>query len=147
MTEQLAVEKGLYLPSTPGLFTDYFAANLSGKTFLDLGSGTGEIVDLALQHGAIAKGVEWETAFVTQSLARFPSLTDEIIEQGDFFDKNFNDYEVLFYYFWGTFAQNTLITRLNEYSGLVILNLEECAIEYVNIFKQALTCDYVAFGE
>lgn len=131
------VTKGAYMASDPDRFRDYFEDNLSGKTFLDLGCGRGGIVQAAEDAGATASGIEWEQEFVDEA--------PESCTQGDFFDADFNDYDYLFYYLKGSDDEDTLKTRLNAFSGTLII--DTFFVDQVSVaeFKDGLTCNYVEF--
>ena len=73
---------------------------------LDLGSGDGRILFLAGALGANATGVEYDANLAEHSRTALSALSDKSIVDpdriniihGDFFDLDFSEYDVLFYY-------------------------------------------------
>lgn len=142
MKMHFPVEKGMYMNSDSERFRDYFKSNLKNKTFLDLGAGYGDIVDLALSCGANAHGIEWEKSLINGSLQKQPNL----IMQGDLFDANFNQYDFLFYFLGSADGREIeLKEKLADYKGMLIINTETCPANWLPIFINGLNCDYKTF--
>lgn len=99
-----------------GTLRPVFEQYVAGKSFLDIGSGNGKIVELALQCGArSAAGAEGDPTLFAQSVCR------EHILYRDFFDLDFSGYEVLFYVLAGSFREQEVWQKIaREATGTVI---------------------------
>ncbi len=90
-----------------------------GKRMLDLGSGTGEVVELALKEGVQAFGVEIEKELWEKAQCWRTTIL------GDMFDLDWSKYDVLYYYIDGCNEQRRILDKINkEFKGTVIFYTE-----------------------
>lgn len=95
---------------------EQFRSAISGKKFLDIGSGRGDIVEKALQLGANAFGIEVEDELYNSSKCK-----DRIIF-GDVFDLDLIEYDVLYYYIGGCWKERELMYKImRTFKGYLIL--------------------------
>lgn len=111
-------EHGIYwksnLKDLEGVFEKF-----SGKKLLDLGSGTGEVVEYALSKGVHAYGVEIEKDLYdhTRCIGR--------VYHRDMFEMDWDDYDVLYYYLHGSNRQDEIFRKINRsFTGTVIFYTE-----------------------
>jgi len=112
---EAVVAKGLFYPSLLDDLIPALRATLRpGARLLDLGSGDGRVVFLASLLGARATGIEYDRALHRVAIAardRLDSLVDSdhaILRRGDFFRADYADYDVLYYYKSGAYAETRL---------------------------------------
>jgi hypothetical protein len=118
MTEEKA-QKGLFYPSLLEDLLPAFVAEVKpGRRFLDLGSGDGRVVFLAAVLGAQAKGVEFDGAVHAIALDARKRLHELVPEKradlrrGDFYREDPKQFDVLFYFGSGTYAEADLMRWL-----------------------------------
>lgn len=107
-----------FMTDTSDLNRDFFKKYVSGKKFLDVGSGDGRIVLLALSCGANSFGIELNKNFVKMSkcLRR--------IKRGNFLDIDFSKYNCLFYTLRSNVNEDIdfeLIEKWRDFEGTLII--------------------------
>jgi len=112
-------ERGLFYPSSLDDIRAGLAAVVRpGLKFLDLGSGDGRVVFLAVVLGADATGIEYDArvhAVAKEALARLTATVPRArvrLRRGDFFRADWSGYDVIFYFGSGTFAEDRMFAKL-----------------------------------
>ena len=107
---------GIFEVSNLEHLEEVFSKHLKGKRFLDLGSGIGQVVKLAFVYARTATGIEYEKPFIDCTHIR------ENILHKDFFEHDFSQYDVLYYYVSGTKDERRLVEKIaNEFTGIFIV--------------------------
>lgn len=108
--QEVYTDYGCYLPSEREDVIEALQTYCNGKTFLDLGSGDGRVVEWARQCGAVnPRGVELD------------SMATDI--KGNIFEHDITEYEVLFYYSGGSRLEYDLLNWIKiKYKGILLLN-------------------------
>lgn len=108
--QQIKVTKGIFYPSEQNDIIEALKTYCQDRTFCDLGSGDGRIIEWAKEQGAInPRGIEFED-FATDI-------------KGDLFEHDIMQYEVLFYYCAGTNLEADLLRWIKiKYNGILLLN-------------------------
>lgn len=96
------IPDGVYVKSDLSDLELPFAEFLSGKKFIDLGSGLGDVVEFASRHGADAYGAESSTALYEKSKVK------EKIFNVDFFTIDLKKYDAVYYYLAGAKKENEI---------------------------------------
>lgn len=104
---------------------------LKGK-LLDLGSGTGEVVNLAILNNLDAYGVEIDKKLFSKSYK-----INKIFNK-DMFDLNWNEYNILYYYICGCRNQTQIKEKLKTFKGLFILHINRVNINEIYKFEKDL---------
>lgn len=87
-----------------------------GKRLLDLGSGDGRVVKLALDMGVNAYGVEIEQELYDKSALQHR------IHLGSIFEMDFSRYDFLYYYLNGCNREQDLFKKISkEFRGVMII--------------------------
>jgi len=114
-------EKGPFLPSRiRELLPALRPVVRPGTRFLDLGSGDGRVVFLANVLGASATGIEWDAELFAVSRRAQAALEDLLaadrvrIVRGDFFDRPWSGYQVVYYFDSGSFHQGRLREKIRR---------------------------------
>lgn len=82
-----------------------------GKTFVDLGSGTGEVVDIAKDYAQNAVGIEIDTSLISEN-----SILGDIIES------DLKPYNVAYYYLMGSNREEELREKVRDFNGIIIVH-------------------------
>mmetsp|Transcript_11326 Transcript_11326/g.24155 ORF Transcript_11326/g.24155 Transcript_11326/m.24155 type:complete len:287 (+) Transcript_11326:46-906(+) len=107
LTTEHKTTKGLFYPSLLDELLPPMRSYISeGTRFLDLGSGDGRMLFVASALGAHATGVEYDGDMIKHSKTALSALSSKSIVdpnriniiQGDFFDIDFSEFDVLFYF-------------------------------------------------
>ncbi len=121
LDKELPLEKGLFYPSLLEELLPAFEAYVTpGIRFLDLGSGDGRAVFLASVLGAKATGIEYDEELVEVSLRALDALADRVdakrvkIQQRDFFEVSWSDYELIFYFDQSSVEQERVREKLRR---------------------------------
>ena len=114
LDKEIPRDKGLFYPSLLNELLPAFQRYVTSDVrFLDLGSGDGRIVFLAT-------GIEYDEELVEVSLRALEALEDVVdsqrvrIVQGDFFKSSWSDYDVIYYFDQGSFAQDRVREKLRR---------------------------------
>ena len=111
------------------VFGDY----LPGKSFLDLGSGDGKVVEFASEYTNRARGVEIEEDLWKKSAVKLQ------ISFGNLFNISICDEEILYYFLKGSKHELELIKKLNdEFHGIVIIYYRRMKEKQVDVFSSFL---------
>lgn len=102
---------GIYKKSDIGSLVPVFKKYVGGKKFLDLGAGSGEVVALAYAFGAEAFGYEADIHILN---TRFCGMVD-------FFEADWNKYDVVYYYIFGS-DDEKVRQKLKEFNGIAIIH-------------------------
>lgn len=101
--------------------------------FLDLGSGDGRVVKLALERTRTALGMESDEELYKSSKVK------KNIVHGSFFASPFDAEDVIYYYLTGSKDENRLIGKLNlEFDGILILYTKENSEARIEEFTDRL---------
>lgn len=118
MTSEINTDWGCFLPSRLEDLEHAFSNYVTGRTFIDLGSGDGRVVRLARQYGANAVGLELDGSLTEHN---------EFSIRGDFMHIELRPYDVVYYYLMGCKKQDALFEKINaEAQGLFMLYTKEC---------------------
>ncbi len=122
--------KGHYYPSEHEDVIEALRAYCSGKTFLDLGSGDGRVIEWAKECGAVdPHGIE------------FDDIATDI--HGDLFEHDIHQYDVLFYYILGANNEQDLLNWIRlKFNGILLLNegvATEAKDRYLLLQKEPVT--------
>jgi len=133
LKDKKVMAHGIFFPSSVEHIIDSFSDHLPGKKFLDLGSGDGKVVELALAYTEKARGVE-----INQSLYD-NSKVKNFITFGNMFSIDFSAEEVLYYYLKGSNHELELIQKLNkEFHGTLIIYYATMKEKQVEVFASFL---------
>jgi SAM-dependent methyltransferase len=121
VSEDGELDKGIFYPSLLQELAPGFEAYVEeGSRFLDLGSGDGRVVFLAAYLGAEATGIEYDERLVEVSRRALEALSDIIpadrvrFIRGDFFQHSWSEYDLIFYYDFGSFEPKRLEAKLTQ---------------------------------
>ena len=108
--------KGIFEPSQLEHLNEIFDKYVKGKKFLDLGSGVGHVVKFALDYTSTATGVEHERSLF------YCTHTPENILHEDFLNHDLSQYDVLYYYIYGTDDEKALVEKIKKsFKGVFIV--------------------------
>lgn len=109
------MNKGNLLQTSHGIYYPSVLAELgpvlrkfSGKKFIDIGSGFGEVVQMAINLGMDAYGIEAASAMWEHSSPRHRIIF------GDAREHNYSSYDVAYYYLQGCSDELKLFEAINK---------------------------------
>ena len=107
---------GIFEVSNLEHLKEVFSKYLKGRRFLDVGSGLGQVVKFALNYTTDSTGIEYERPFIDCTC-----ISANILHE-DFFKHDFSQYNVLYYYIFGTGDEKKLIEKIKkEFKGILII--------------------------
>jgi len=126
-------QHGVYYPSDLEDLREPFKKYLKHKSFLDLGAGKGEVVELANECGALANGIEIDEAFYSVSDKRWNYFDD-------MFNLDWSKFNALYYYLWGSNQEERITDKLNaECKGLCFIYTGKMPEKFTKAFTDRLT--------
>ena len=121
LSTEISLDKGLFYPTLLEELMPTLQRFLEpGDRFLDLGSGDGRALFLANVLGAHATGIEYDERMVKVSRSAAESLApllDETrldIVQGDFFERSWSGYDLVFYFDLSSFEHERVRDKLRR---------------------------------
>ena len=129
---------GILWFSTTQDLVNVFEEFLPGKSFLDLGSGNGEVVKLADKFTSHAHGIEIEKGLFSKT-----EMKEKIIFD-NFFNHDFSKWDVIYYFLKGSKHELELILKLNdEFEGILIIYYRSMEEKQTDVFASYLKADLV----
>ena len=104
----MMTKEGIYTPSITYEIENAFEKYCKGKTFLDLGSGNGQVLGLAFKYGSMVTGIEIEKDFYENSQFK------EWVINKDMFEIDWRNYQIIYYFLKGCNQEDRLIEKINE---------------------------------
>ena len=134
----MMTKEGIYTPSVTYEIEPAFEKYCKGKTFLDLGSGNGQVLGLAFKYGSMVTGIEIEKDFYENSQFK------EFVMNDDMFNIAWGVHDIIYYFMKGSNQEDKLIKKLNkEARDYFFLYTNGSSQEYIDKFVKKLNCKLI----
>ncbi len=134
----MMTKEGIYTPSITYEIEPAFEKYCKDKTFLDLGSGNGQVLGLAFKYGSMVTGIEIEKDFYENSQFK------QWVINKDMFEVDWRNYDILYYFMKGCNQEDRLIEKINEECReLLILYTNGSNQSEINRFTKNLKCKLI----
>ena len=134
----MMTKEGIYTPSITYEIEPAFEKYCKGKTFLDLGSGNGQVLGLAFKYGSMVTGIEIEKDFYENSQFK------EYVMNDDMFKSAWGVHDILYYYLKGCKDEDRIVEKLNEEArDYFFLYTDGSNQSEINRFTKNLKCKLI----